>query len=186
MSVAPASSAPVEPAETKASPSPAASMRRPTTMDESFLPRMAAVGSSHISMVSEASATVMPAISMPFSRAQASMSRLRPTAVICTPYSRTAAAAPQQNFLWGVVAAHRVDDDVHNVPSRLTLMIFCALLNNQSIRERVLVRKQPLCFALSPDTAPWRPRPAARRQDTAGVCHGCAFQARAEGPCSRP
>ena len=31
------------------------------------------------------------------------------------------------------VAAHRVDDDVHNVPSRLTLMIFCALLNNQSI-----------------------------------------------------
>ena len=96
MSVAPASSAPVEPAETKASPSPAASMRRPTTMDESFLPRMAAVGSSHISMVSEASATVMPAISMPFSRAQASMSRLRPTAVICTPYSRTAAAAPSR------------------------------------------------------------------------------------------
>ena len=60
-------------------------MRRPTTIEESFLPRMAAVGSSHISIVSSAFTSVMPARSMPFSRAHASISAFLPTAVTATP-----------------------------------------------------------------------------------------------------
>ena len=48
----PTCSAPVEPAETKASPLPSASSFRPTTMLESFLVRTALAGSSHISITS--------------------------------------------------------------------------------------------------------------------------------------
>ncbi len=55
VSVAPVSSAPVEPAETTASPLPSLSRRSATAMDESFLRRVAVLGSSSIVTISRAS-----------------------------------------------------------------------------------------------------------------------------------
>ena len=50
--VAPDSSAPVEPAETKASPAPSLRRVSPTVREESFFFRNAVAGSSHISTTS--------------------------------------------------------------------------------------------------------------------------------------
>ena len=65
-------------------------------MEESFLWRMAAVGSSCIEIASLACTTVMPCSEMPPSFAAASMAALSPTAVTSMPYSRTAPAAPRK------------------------------------------------------------------------------------------
>lgn len=116
ISVAPVSRAPVEPALTSASPSPAASSRSATTIDESFLCRTAEVGSSHISMVSAACFTVMPAISMPFSRAQAPIFSSSPTAMISTPSSFTAAAAPS-NSSFGALSPPMASKMIFMLPS---------------------------------------------------------------------
>ena len=95
MRLAPTCSAPVEPADTKASPFPSASIRRPTTMLESFFARTALAGSSHISMVSVAFTISMFFISMPFSFTQAAIFSASPTARISTSgQSAVAAAAP--------------------------------------------------------------------------------------------
>ena len=55
---------------------------------------MAFVGSSHIEISSEACTTRMPVMSMLFSFAAAAIFASSPTAVMFTPYSRTACAAP--------------------------------------------------------------------------------------------
>ena len=96
MRLAPTCSAPVEPAETKASPLPSASIRRPTTMLESFLARTALAGSSHISMISVALTISMFFRPRLFSLAQAAIFSASPTAMISTSgqYAATAAAAP--------------------------------------------------------------------------------------------
>ena len=95
MRLAPTCSAPVEPAETKASPLPSASMRRPTTMLESFLARTALAGSSHISMTSVAFTISMFFISMAFSFTQAAIFSASPTARISTSgQAAVAATAP--------------------------------------------------------------------------------------------
>ena len=60
MRVAPVSSAPVEPADTMASPPPFFSSVRPTPMDVSFFRRNTVAGSSHISTVSVVGITAAP------------------------------------------------------------------------------------------------------------------------------
>ena len=94
--VAPDSSAPVEPAETKASPSPAFSRFSPTVSEESFFFRKAVAGSSHISTTSLAWDTATPAgrSLMPLSARTLRMSSPLPTRMISTPYSLLAWMAP--------------------------------------------------------------------------------------------
>ena len=90
------SRAPVEPADTKASPSPALSRFSPTVREESFFSRKAVAGLSQISTTSEAWAISTPAGSsrMPFSSRTFRMSSPRPTRVMPTPYSLFAWMAP--------------------------------------------------------------------------------------------
>ena len=94
--VAPDSSAPVDPAETKASPSPLFSRFRPTVREESFFSRKAVAGLSHISTTSLAWAISTPAGSslMPLSSRTFRMVSPRPTRITPTPYSRLASTAP--------------------------------------------------------------------------------------------
>ena len=94
MRLAPTCSAPVLPAETKASPLPSFSRFRPTTMEESFLLRMALAGSSHMSMTSVQFTSSMPSSGMLLSAAVFRTSSSLPTPRICTPYSFTACAVP--------------------------------------------------------------------------------------------
>ena len=94
-SVAPESSAPVLPAEIKASPSPARSICSPTVMDESFFRRQARAGSSHISMVSVQWRIVTPSGSVsPHCAAACRISSSRPVSTMSTPKSRWACRAP--------------------------------------------------------------------------------------------
>ena len=92
--LAPTWSAPVLPAETNASPLPSFSRFRPTTMEESFLVRMALAGSSHISMTSVQLTSSMPSSGMLLSAAVLRTRASSPTPMSWTPYSLTAAAAP--------------------------------------------------------------------------------------------
>ena len=94
MRLAPTWSAPVLPAETKASPLPSLSIFRPTTMEESFFVRMALAGSSHISMASVQFTSSMPSREMLLSAAVLRTRASSPTPMSWTPYSFTAAAAP--------------------------------------------------------------------------------------------
>ena len=94
MRLAPTWSAPVLPAETKASPLPSLSIFRPTTMEESFFVRMALAGSSHISMTSVQFTSSMPSREMLLSAAVLRTRASSPTPMSWTPYSFTAAAAP--------------------------------------------------------------------------------------------
>ena len=94
MRLAPTWSAPVLPAETKASPFPSLSIFRPTTMEESFFVRMALAGSSHISMTSVQFTSSMPSREMLLSAAVLRTRASSPTPMSWTPYSFTAAAAP--------------------------------------------------------------------------------------------
>ena len=90
--VAPASSAPVEPAEMNASPSPFFSMVSPTVREESFLRLNAVAGSSHISTTS-----VALTISTPSGRGpvrQARMASSRPTSTMSAPHWAWASKAP--------------------------------------------------------------------------------------------
>ena len=61
MRVAPVSKAPVEPADTKASPPPSRSMVSPTPIEVSFFRLNTVAGSSHISTVCEDAAISIPA-----------------------------------------------------------------------------------------------------------------------------
>ena len=103
--VAPDSRAPVEPAETKASPSPSLSKFRPTVREESFFLRKAVAGSSHISTTSLAWVTATPAgrSLMPLAARVLRMSSPRPTRMISTPYSLLAWMAPITGA-WGALS----------------------------------------------------------------------------------
>ena len=92
----PTCSAPVEPAETKASPSPFFSMVRPLTMLESVLWRTALTGSSCMVISSLQSTMAKGERSMLCCFAQASSLSLSPSSVrvIPSPNSFTASAAP--------------------------------------------------------------------------------------------
>ena len=96
MRVAPERRAPVLPAETKASPWPSDSIRRPMTMEEFFFFRMTLAGSSCISTTSSALAISMPSgrSAMLFSFRTFRISSPLPTRVICAPKSFAACKAP--------------------------------------------------------------------------------------------
>ena len=95
-SVAPASSAPVEPAETKASPAPSRSSVIPTVREESFVFLNAVAGSSEISTTSDASRISTPERSVvsPLDSITFRISAARPTSRMSTPCSFRAASAP--------------------------------------------------------------------------------------------
>ena len=78
VSVAPVSSAPVLPADTTASPSPSRSILSATAMLESFLRRVAVLGSSSMVTTSRASTTSTP-LSPPRSGSMASFWPMRVT-----------------------------------------------------------------------------------------------------------
>ena len=80
--VAPTSSAPVLPAETKASPRPSASARRPTAMEESRPAFKSAVGCSSMENTPSACRISMPERSSPSCSAQALIFCVSPTRVI--------------------------------------------------------------------------------------------------------
>ena len=90
VSVAPVSSAPVLPADTTASPSPLRSIFSATDMDESFLRRVAVLGSSSIVIISRAS--TMSARASPLR--SGSIFSLWPISVTSTPSSLAALSAP--------------------------------------------------------------------------------------------
>ena len=95
-SVAPASRAPVDPAETKASPSPFFSRFRPTVREESFFLLKAVAGSSAISTTSAASRISTPEgrFFSPHCSTAFRISAIRPTRITLVPYSLWAARAP--------------------------------------------------------------------------------------------
>jgi hypothetical protein len=90
--VAPDSRAPVDPAETKASPVPSFSRFSPTVREESFFFRKAVAGSSHISTTSLAWLTATPEgrSLIPLSARVLRISSPLPTRMMSTPYSRLA------------------------------------------------------------------------------------------------
>ena len=92
ISVAPVSSAPVEPAETTASPFPSRRRFSATVMEESFLRRVAVLGSSSMVTISRASTISNWQISSGFR--QRSISSFRPTSTTSTPSSFRARSAP--------------------------------------------------------------------------------------------
>ena len=95
--VAPASRAPVDPAETKASPSPFFKRFSPTVREESFFFLKAVAGSSEISTTSEASRISMPAGSVfsPQASTARRISSPRPTRRMSTPWAFFASRAPR-------------------------------------------------------------------------------------------
>ena len=96
-SVAPESSAPVDPAETKASPAPSFSRFNPTVREESGFCLKAMAGSSAISTTSLASLISTPAgrLFWPQASTAFSTSAVRPTRMISTPWFRLASSAPR-------------------------------------------------------------------------------------------
>ena len=95
ISVAPVSSAPVEPAETTASPSPSRSMFSATVMDASFLWRVAVLGLSLMVMTSLAGRTVIcPFPAAPQAARHGRTASSRPTSTMSTPNSFCASTAP--------------------------------------------------------------------------------------------
>ena len=94
--VAPASRAPVDPAETKASPSPSRSIRRPTVREESFFRLKAVAGSSEISTTSDASRISTPAgrVFPPAASTARRTSAVLPTRITSVPYCSWASSAP--------------------------------------------------------------------------------------------
>ena len=96
ISVAAERSAPVEPALTNASPCPSASIRRPTTMDDSFRVLTTDAGSSCISTTSSACAISTPcgSVSIPCRLRHARICSPRPTSTTCTPSFSAASSAP--------------------------------------------------------------------------------------------
>ena len=94
INVAPTTSAPVEPAETKASPSTSASIFMPTAIEQSFLPLITSVGSSHISITVSACLICKAVISSPFSCAHFFIFSSSPTRVTSTPKSFCASIEP--------------------------------------------------------------------------------------------
>ena len=94
VSVAPVSRAPVLPADTTASPSPARSILSATAMLESFLRRVAVLGSSSMVMTSRAS--TMSAFASP---TRGSILSFWPMSVTSTPSSLAALSAPRTGEL---------------------------------------------------------------------------------------
>ena len=92
--VAPIIRAPVLPALTKASPSPAARRRSPSAIEQFFFSLRMLLGSSSIPMTSGASKMAIPSREMPFSCATRRISSSRPTRATSTLYSSWASAAP--------------------------------------------------------------------------------------------
>ena len=103
--VAPDSSAPVDPAETKASPSPSLRRFSPTVREESFFFRKAVAGSSHTSTTSLAWVTATPAgrSLMPLPASTLRISSPLPTRMMSTPYSLLAWMAPITGA-WGALS----------------------------------------------------------------------------------
>ena len=103
--VAAPSRAPVDPADTKASPSPFFSRFSPTVREESFFSRKAVAGLSQISTTSEAWAISTPAGRswMPLSLSTFRISSPRPTRVMSTPYALLAWMAPMTGA-WGALS----------------------------------------------------------------------------------
>ena len=96
-SVAPESRAPVDPAETKASPAPSRRSFNPTVREESGLSLKAMAGSSAISTTSVASLISTPAgrLLTPQASTALRISAVRPTRVSSTPCFRLASRAPR-------------------------------------------------------------------------------------------
>ena len=95
VSVAPVRSAPVLPAETTASPLPSRSIASATAMDESFLRRVAVLGSSSMLIISLAfTISISPSAQPSFLRQVLTLSSM-PTRVISTPSSLLALTAPR-------------------------------------------------------------------------------------------
>ena len=179
MRLAPTCSAPVLPAETKASPLPSASIRRPTTMLESFLVRMALAGSSHISMVwvvftiSKCSSSAMFCLA-----ALARMISSLPTrtSVRLSRFSATACAAPF-TISSGALS-----------PPMASRMIFMLVL----LLHLVFPRTSPqmgrcaVFIAALPAMPSCRPRPVRPGRHSARAYPECGFPAGAECPCWSP
>ena len=143
--VAPESRAPVLPAETKASPSPAFSIRRPTVMEESGLSRKARAGLSSMVITSWVCTISMPLgrLLRPSCSRQARMSGSLPVRTTSTPSCSAAWMAPSTGAR-GALS-----------PPMASKMIFMSV---------------PFC-SLKPD--PWRPMlpaPGGRAQRSC-----CAF-----------
>ena len=94
MKVPPMMSAPVLPADTNASPSPAASWRMPSAMEQSLCSLRMDLGSSSMLITSGASTISIPVRGMSLSAATRRISSSRPTRTTVCPYSATAMAAP--------------------------------------------------------------------------------------------
>ena len=171
MRLAPTWSAPVLPAETKASPLPSLSIFRPTTMEESFFVRMALAGSSHISMTSVQFTSSMPSREMLLSAAVLRTRASSPTPMSWTPYSFTAAAAPSSTAR-GALS-----------PPIISTMIFIGFILSVSSLAHC-----PFRSYFHPATAGSWPRPVRPRPCNAGACRGDAGPpaAGAGCPCSRP
>ena len=94
--VAPASKAPVDPAETRASALPSRSRVRPTPMEVSFLCRNTLEGSSHISTVSVVWTISIPRgmVSWPQSRSARRMASVSPVSSTSTPQCSMPSRAP--------------------------------------------------------------------------------------------
>ena len=103
--VEPTSTAPVLPPETRASPFPSPSMRRPTAKEESFFSLVTLVALSHISITSGAFTTSSLSVtSLLWARSrQARISLSRPTRITSAPSSRAASTAPS-TVLWGALS----------------------------------------------------------------------------------
>ena len=212
MRLAPTWSAPVLPAETKASPLPSLSIFRPTTMEESFFVRMALAGSSHISMASVQFTSSMPSREMLLSAAVLRTRASSPTPMSWTPYSFTAAAAPSSTakgalsppiistmifigFLpsWGITSQSR---SARQLPYRgeplAKRLGFTKCQSLPSLGEVARRRRDGEVVHFTekfpPATAGSWPRPVRPRPCNAGACRGGAGPpaAGAGCPCSRP
>ena len=96
ISVAPVSSAPVEPADTAASPSPSRSIVNAAPMEVSFFRRNTVAGSSHISTVSVVGRRVTPcgSVAAPHRAAAARMAASSPVRTMSQPKRLWALSAP--------------------------------------------------------------------------------------------
>jgi hypothetical protein len=92
--VPPASTAPVLPADIKASPFPSLRSPSPTTRDESFFFLSASVGDSSLVITWAASTISKPSKGVPCSFNTSSIRSLIPTRVMLQPYSSAAMTAP--------------------------------------------------------------------------------------------
>ena len=94
ISEAPTTSAPVLPAETKASPLPSLSACMPTAIELSAYSLSRVVGSASTGIIPCASKISMPSSGRLCSLAHCSILSRSPTSRICTPYSRCACSEP--------------------------------------------------------------------------------------------